>query len=204
MNPWLQRTAALGALFSMLLVGISWLPLINLSEDARESLIVLAPLALLPAVGVLHQQCRRYRPRASRVVMGIGLTGTLALPILFALNALPILGPLLSRYLMPAFSLVLVALSAVWMVLAAILGWHTRVLPLLLVVAGVLSGATWMFLLGSPLLIQLLPLPVRQVLNVNIAIWLLSYTSWTVGLGIWLLWRPAMPGQPNGVSVGSG
>lgn len=188
MDDRLRRIAGVGALLSMLLSAITLLPSTGLSEDAAEFLILLAPLALLPVVLVLHRLFRTSAPRASLLVVTSGILGCLALPILLAITVAPMLGPWLQERVAPALLLAPVALAGVWMLLAALLGRRTRTLPLLLVLAGIASGVTWLILLSSAALPQPQPLWTRQMFSLNILFWLVSYTLWTVGLGIWLLW----------------
>ena len=172
----------------MLLVILSLFLSSGISEDAVEFLILLTPLALLPAVLALHRLYRRRAPRASFLVTTAGILGCLALPVLLVISLVPLLGPWVRQHVAPAVLLGPVALAGVWMLLAALLGWRTRTLPLLLVLAGAGSGVSWLILLASAALPQPQPLLARQTFSLNIVVWLLSYTLWTIGLGIWLLW----------------
>lgn len=100
MNLWMRRTAGLGALLSMLLIALSMFLSTGLSEDTAEFLILLAPLALLPAVLALHRLYRRSAPRANFLVATAGILGCLALPVLLVISvaaALPQPQPLLAR-----------------------------------------------------------------------------------------------------------
>lgn len=189
LNRWIMRVGALGALLSILVVAIALLPATGMAEELAEFLIVLAPLSLLPVVLALHQESRLRDLRTSRIVMTIGVVGTLALPLLFAVHALPGIGDWLSSNLPPHFSMLVIALFAVWMVLSSLLGMRTKTVPTLLVFIGAVSGASWILLLGSGVVTQPLSIGARQLLNLNIPIWLLSYSLWTIGVAVWLVRR---------------
>lgn len=191
MNRWLMRSGALGAVLSILVVVTALLPVTGMGEELAEFLIVLAPVALLPVVLALHQESYLHDLHTSRIVMVVGVGGTLAVPLLFLGNMLPGIGSWLSRNMPPHFSLLVIALFAMWMIFSSILGLRTRTLPTLLVVIGAVSGASWIVLLGSSSLTQPLSMAARQLLNLNMLIWLLSYSLWTIGVAVWLLRRSA-------------
>ena len=121
------RIAGNGAFLSASLLIAGVLSASRIPESDAEFLLLLAPIALLPIVIILHRLYSRVMPRASLITAVIGSIsiGTFLFASLIGLMAE--IGSLsLSSVPFTLLFQIVIALIGVWIISAALLGWRTR------------------------------------------------------------------------------
>lgn len=189
------RIAGNGAILSALLLVLGMLNAGRIPEADAEFLLLLAPIALLPIVVVLHRLYHPVMPRASSITAVIGIlsmsTFLLASIIALLLNMLNItVAPLSIAW----FFQMLIALIGVWIISAALIGWCTQLLPNGLPAMMATSGFGWVVMTIGIILAAQQNNPAAQqyaaVMGAGFVLWLMTHFIWTIWFGGWM-WQKA-------------
>ncbi len=187
------RIAGNGALLSALLLILGFLSAGRIPESEAEFLLLLAPIALLPIVVVLH---RLYSPTMPRASLMTALIGLASMSVFLFTSIMGLLGEMAGLSIAPLpfawlFQIV-IALIGLWIVSAALLGWRTRCLPTGLPAMMATSGLGWTVMFfgiiltsyGSGQTVQ----QFSAFMGAGLALWLMTHCIWTIWLGTWF-WR---------------
>ena len=172
------RLAAAGVFASAAAVVLA----LVLDGEWGETLIVFAPVALVPLIPLARSFYRELAPRSSRVGSVLGLTGFgafVALVVLLAWNE----WRELPQMLFPAVVL-LASTMGLWIAWSSAIGLKTGVQPAGLAVLGIVTGVAWTLLLLVSTPWVTLPMPLGGSLFV---LWLVSYLFWATWTGGWVL-----------------
>ena len=187
------RIAGNGAFLSASLLIAGVLSSSRIPEGDAEFLLLLAPIALLPIVIILHRLYSRVMPRASLITAVIGSIsmGTFLFASLIGLMAE--IGSLsLSSVPFTLLFQIVIALIGVWIISAALLGWRTRSLPSGLPPMMATSGFGWTVMFFGIIFTSQGNGQVSQqmtaFLGAGLALWLITHCVWTIWLGTWF-WR---------------
>ena len=180
------RIAGNGAILSALLLVSGMLHAERSPEADAEFLLLLAPIALLPIVVVLHQLYRPVMPGASLITAVIGITsmGTFLLASIVGL-VLEMANISIATLSIAWFFQLLIALIGVWIISAALIGWRTHLLPNGLPAMMATSGFGWTIMFVGMLLAVQGISPLSPLMGAGFALWLMTHFVWTIWLGIW-------------------
>ena len=195
------RIAANAAFLSALLLIAGVLSASRIPESDAEFLLLLAPIALLPIVIILHRLYSRVMPRASLITAVIGSIsmGTFLFASIIGLMAE--IGSLrLSSVPFTLLFQIVIALIGVWIISAALLGWRTRSLPSGLPPMMATSGFGWTVMFFGIILTSSgngqMSQQFSAFMGAGLALWLITHAVWTIWLGTWL-WQQTGMGSTN-------
>lgn len=194
--PWTAVAGLLAApLILVLVLVVSSVAPDLLDEGAAEFFILVTPLLVLPAVATMSAFYPPDRPRANRLVRGLGLVSAGVAAVLATISALiSFIRPELTGGFFPLGALFILGMAglSVWFVLNGWLGLQGGIVPiplsLLSVLYGVSSVTTLFLSLGGPQQL-LLGATTTAIANVTTPLWLLSFFLWMVWTAVWLIWH---------------
>lgn len=186
------RFAALGTLASAVVIlgALVW-NAVEPSGGRTEILVLLAPVALLPAIAVVGNRVGGLLG-SSLTILGLVAAGGFvpALLLLMAGRVWPIVPEVRSGALLG-----ILALIAAWVASSHLAGGLRRSLPGVVAASGTISGLTWLVLLASVVVTAHAPRAGEELMPLwaaNILVWVVVHPVWTVTLSVWLV-RGANP-----------
>jgi hypothetical protein len=189
------RIAGNGAILSALLLVLGMLNAGRITDVEAEFLLLLAPVALLPIVVVLHRLYRPVMPRASLItaVIGILSMGTFLLAFIIGL-LLEMANITIAIVSITWFFQILIALIGVWIISAALIGWRAQLLPNGLPAMMATSGLGWATMTIGIILAAQQNNPAAQqyaaIMGAGFVLWLMTHFIWAIWFGGWM-WQKA-------------
>lgn len=185
----LAHIAGIGAFISALtfLCGLLYSFTGPQAEDAAESLILFAPIALLPAVIALSRIFGTSEAGLNVWAKRVGVASALSIPLGLVIGLLSTLFGF-TVTIGSAVFLFLIGLGGVWMILTGfILGERLETYLQGFSVVSIFTGMSWIFAVGSTILNMVAPdtvTSIRLLMNLNILALIVIYPLYTVWLGV--------------------
>ena len=183
------RLAGVSAWVSAAIIPIALLvDLFSPNGLALEYLLLVAPVALLPAILVLEYLYEEDWPQWSQHVTRIGLGGIGIVGLVLYLLRLFALKFEIPDLIYLGF-VGLIALLSLWLIFSGFMGLYIHRLPFALPLLGIVAGVVWLLIVSQAVLAFFDPLLSEQTQrylqgwNITTTIWLVSYLAYTIWLG---------------------
>ena len=154
-------------------------------------LIMATPLPMIPATAILQNQALIGKQSNRLRTAFLWITFLLLDGVLVVLTMLHLRNGSPENLLL-TFFLLLLAFIGFWFVLTCAMNLRNANTKPLMSIFGILSGITWILLIGAILFETVKPdalHSLHQALQVNMIVWAVSQAVWSLWLGIWLMMK---------------